>query len=237
MYPGQLIVMGGRPEAGKTTLVCSEIAHLSTQMSEGSMVVFFNNETHGKVLRLRSIQSVIGWPTKYIRQRTAAAQKAYDETMQGKEILIKDVHGGSLSDVDRVLDKYGDRVKLIVFDQAGKLNGYEDKNGNNANRLQKLAAHLKVLAAHVAPVITTWWCSGDAEGEQYIGMDQLNDSKTGVPGEAEVVLTIGKTDREEDEGTRYLNIPKNKSLACPDEGLRHSKWIVKIDAAKARFTD
>lgn len=235
---GQLIVIGARPEGGKTTLLCSEMAHMLPQLPEDGMIAVFNNETHGRVFRLRQMQAVIAWPTKFIEQRTKSAQEAYDKLVSGnRQVLIKDVHGGSLADVDSVLDKYGDRIKLILFDQAGKLNGYEDKNGNNAARLQKLAAHLKMVAAHVAPVVTTWWCSGEAEGEQYIEMDKLNDSKTGVPGEAEIVVTMGHTKKPEDEGTRYINIPKNKSLACPNEEFRHSKWIVKVERHKARFTD
>lgn len=238
LYLGQLIVLGARPEGGKTTFMCSEMAHLLPQMPEGSIIVFFNNETHGQVVRLRQMQAVVGWKTNVMKSKVSNAQKQYDKLITGdRHVLIKDVHGGSLADVDRTLDRYGDRIKLIVFDQAGKLNGYERKDGNDASRLQRLAAHLKMVAANVAPVLTTWWCSGDAEGEQYIGMDKLDGTKTGVPGEAEVVITFGHTNKPEDEGTRYVNIPKNKSLACPKEEYRHSKWIVKMDSAIARVVD
>ncbi len=237
IYPGMFVVIGGRPEAGKTTFVCSEAAHLAPQMPEDALMVFFNNESHGDVLRERFMQSVVGWKLRDIKAFPRKAQAEYDRIMQGREVLIKDIHGKSIQDVERVIDKYSDRIKLIVFDQASKVLGYENKAGNNAARLQQLASRLKAISTQVAPVITTMWADGTAEGEKYIEQNQLYDSKTGIPGEAEVIITIGHTKEESDKFIRYLNIPKNKSLACPDERNRHSKHMVRMLGYLAQVVD
>jgi len=237
IYPGLFVVIGGRPEAGKTTFICSEASHLASQMPEDALMIFFNNESHGDVLRERFMQAAIGWKLRDIKAWPVKAQAEYDKCMGGRELLIKDVHGGSIADVERVIDKYSDRTKLIVFDQAQKLGGYENKSGNDARRLQQLSAKLKAIAAQVAPVITTHWASAEAEGIKYIGQHQLDNSKTGIPGEAEVIVNIGHTKEEADKFVRYLNVCKNKSRACPNERTRHSKWQVRMLGHLARVVD
>lgn len=237
VYPGFFAVIGGRPEAGKTTLLASELGYLAPQMPKGSVIALFNNESNRDILRFRVMQSVIGWSKRAIEADLRRAQREYDQRMDGRHILIRDVHERSVSDVERVLQQYGDRVTLIAFDQASKLTGYEKQAGNSAERLEHLSRKLRALATVYAPVVTTIWADGTAEGEAYIDMNQLYGSKTGVVGEADVILGLGHTHKPEDEGVRYINIPKNKSLTCADESVRHSKWMVLMDSVHARVAD
>lgn len=151
--------------------------------------------------------------------------------------MVMDVHNKSIADVERRLAKLGDRVGLIVFDQAAKLSGFEQRASNDADRLQKLAARLKALAATCAPVMTTVWADGSAEGQMWVEQNQLYGSKTGIPGEAEAIINVGHTREDTDKGLRFLNIPKNKSMTCQDERYRHSHWTVILKHEIARVED
>lgn len=233
-YPGFFGIFGGRPESGKTTLMVSELAHLLPQFPDGSMACIFNNESHRQVLRLRWMQSVIGKPGKWIKEDPARADKEYRRIMGDRKVLIKDVHGKSIDFVHEYLELYADKLSLIMFDQATKLEGFDKRAGNSAERQLLIAGQLRAWATQYAPIITTAWASGDAEGVDYIELSQIYGSKTGIPGEADVVVNLGHTHLPEDEGIRYINIPKNKSLSCPDETLRHSKHHVLMNGATAR---
>ena len=67
-------------------------------------------------------------------------------------------------------------------------------------------------------------------------MAQLYGSKTGIQGEADVILMIGCEDNGQD--IRYISIPKNKLPGGPRSvpGLRHGKFEVNFDHQTGRFT-
>lgn len=227
-YPGFFAVFGGRPDGGKTVLLLSELAHLLPQYDDDAMAIIFNNESHGMVLRQRWMQAVIGRDITWCKQDPARADKLYRKAVGNRKVLIKNVHGMSIDQLHEYVDLYADKLKFITFDMASKLTGFEKRAGNSAERQLLIAGQLRAWATQVAPVITTNWASADAEGVDYIGLDQLYGSKTGLQGEAEVVVNVGYTRQPEDEGIRYLNVVKNKSLTCPEEGMRISQHMCTI---------
>ena len=77
LYPGLFVVMTGRPEAAKTTMMCSELTHLlETSDDPEAEIIVFNNESHGDVLRLRLMCAAISWSKLEILSNMAAAQDA-----------------------------------------------------------------------------------------------------------------------------------------------------------------
>lgn len=237
LYPGMFVVIGGRPESGKTTLLASELSHMLLQLPENGVVAFFNNEQSNAAVKFRIHQALLGAPSQKIKKYPTKATNKLRELMGTRRVMVMDVHNQSIIDVERRLASLGDRVGLIVFDQASKLSGLESVASNDADRLQKLAARLKALASTCAPVMTTVWADGSAEGEMWVDQNQLYGSKTGIPGEAEVIINVGHSKAPEDEGLRFLNIPKNKSMTCQDERRRHSHWTVLLKHEIARVED
>ena len=92
------------------------------------------------------------------------------------------------------------------------------------------------LAKKYAPVIAVHQADVNAEGVDYIGKECLYLSKTGVQGEVDVQLMIGKRN-DGDSNTRYLNIVKNKLAGSEmtEEKLRHGAAQVKIDPERGRY--
>ena len=90
------------------------------------------------------------------------------------------------------------------------------------------------IAKAYAPVITVHQADGTAEGVQWIDMSQLYMSKTGIQGEADAIITIG---RQPDKGNaRFMYIPKNK-MTGNVPSLRNGKFEIEIVPDLARFKE
>ena len=76
-----------------------------------------------------------------------------------------------------------------------------------------------------------------AEGVRWLDQSQLYGSKTGMQGEADVQLMIGKDNEPGHEGDRFISIVKNKTSGGPrcNPSLRHGKFEVTFDGERARF--
>ncbi len=70
-------------------------------------------------------------------------------------------------------------------------------------------------------------------------MEQIYGTKTGVQGEADAIIAIGRKDDEPtvpDRNNRYIHIPKNK-MTGNDESLRNGKFQIRIQPTIARFKE
>ena len=105
---------------------------------------------------------------------------------------------------------------------------------NDAERLSKLASFARALSKDF-PVMSTIWADGSAEGVQYIQQGQLYGSKTGIQGEADAILTVGRLHNDTIPNARYLYAPKNK-LSGGDPSCRNAKWEVVIHPEIGRYS-
>ena len=139
-----------------------------------------------------------------------------------------------------------DHLLAIGMDQLHKIQGFDGAQTNGAQRLQRIAFKARHIATKYAPVIGLIWADTSAEPRQddkgnevgqWIGQHQMDGSKTGIPGEADTIIGIGQTTRPSDKMLRFINIPKNKSLACKDESKRHHRFVMRLDVPRSRLTD
>ena len=241
---GDFIVLGGRPDAAKTTLMAYNCTHFASQLEEDEIIVWFNNEERGNKVRARLIQAATGLTMHEIRLDVQEAINQYEGVIGNVDrIHVEDIHGCSISDVKskiNSLQKKG-RVRLLCFDQLWKIHipnsGKGNKMGtaNDAGGLSELAIWARALAANTAPIITTIWADAQSEGVRFVPMDRLHGSKTAIPGEADAIITIGRDNRSGFEAKRYIHIPKNKMVGR-DEKYRNGKWDVGIVPETCQFT-
>ena len=136
----------------------------------------------------------------------------------------------SVYDVETLVEKYD--VGLLIFDQLWKVHGFEKDAGNEVTRQTMIFNWAREMAKKIAPVITVHQADGSAEGQKWIDMGQLYGSKTGVQGEADAIITIGRLPEEGDK--RYLYIPKNK-LDGNNQALRNGRFEIEILPEIGRF--
>lgn len=231
---GNLIVVGTRPDTGKTTFLASEASFMAPQLPDDMSVLWVNNEQAGEDVFRRIIQSTLrrkgddidADPLKALADYKAAVGRMDRIVMLNKA----DVH---VRDVDTLLKKYN--VGLLIFDQLWKVHGFDAEAGNEVVRQTMLFNWARELAKMHAPVITVHQADGNAEGVKWIDMAKLYGSKTGIQGEADAIITIGRLPETGD--ARYLYVPKNKLSKPGDPALRNGMFELEIEKEVGRFKE
>jgi replicative DNA helicase len=238
---GDMVLLSARPEAGKTTMLASEVSNFAEQCKghadfKDRPIVWFNNEEEGKKVKMRIMQAALGCTTKRIMNDPQGAMRKYEEIVGDKDrIIVYDNKRMHYKEIEKFLAKHNPCV--IVYDQLRKVAGFE-KEGSEVQRLQQLyGKHARAMAAEYGPVLTVHQARGDAEGVLWVNGNQLEGCQTEVQGELDVQIMMGRSFEAGYENVRGLNIVKNKLLGGKDteEALRHTKFEVIIRPEIARF--
>jgi KaiC/GvpD/RAD55 family RecA-like ATPase len=229
---GDFIVVGARPDAGKTTFLASEITHMASQLPPEGTLLWLNNEERCEKVQARIITAALGVPYENIEKDWASAYEEYCREINGDvgKIVLKDISGAYVSQINRVVKRLNPSV--IVIDQLRKIHGFEREAGNETTRQELIFNWARDLAKEYAPVITVHQADGTAENQEWIDMSQLHMSKTGIQGEADAIITIGRTMTK--PKSRFIYVPKNK-MQGDDPAMRNGKFEVEIDGPCARF--
>lgn len=229
---GDFIVVGARPDAGKTTFLASEITHMASQLPENATLLWLNNEERGEKVQARILTAALGMPWEDIEADWATAYDQYTKAINGpvNKIMLKDISGGYINQINALVRKV--QPSVIVIDQLRKIHGFERESGNETTRQELIFNWARDLAKLHAPVITVHQADGTAENVEWIDMSQLHMSKTGIQGEADAIITIGRT--RDKPASRFIYIPKNK-MQGDDPSLRNGQFEVLLDGARARF--
>lgn len=230
---GDLVVVGTRPDTGKTTFLASEASFMASQLPEEKVVLWANNEEDGNKVFRRIIQAALGRPSALIDANMPKALDDYKATVGRMDKIVMlnkaDLH---VRDIEHMLKKYN--VGLIVCDQLWKVHGFDAEAGNEVVRQTMLFNWARETAKKYAPVITVHQADGSAEGMKWIDMSKLYGSKTGIQGEADAIITIGRT--PDTGNSRYLYVPKNK-MAGNDPSLRNGMFEIEIQPDIARYKE
>ena len=231
---GNFALFAGRPDSGKTTLLCSEGSYMAPQLPPEERLIYFTNEEGGDPVKIRMITSVLGIDRMTLEKDKKRYWNEYLHIIGGDpdKILIIDKYDLHVKDIEYWLQH--ETPGLVCIDQLRKVHGFEDMKG--VNRLEKLFQLGREWSKAFAPVLTVSQLDAYAENEQWPGMSRLYESKTAVQGEMDGIVTIGHVDGSMPQA-RYLNIVKNKFPTPGDPMQRHGKHEVFIRADIARYTD
>lgn len=228
---GDLVVVGMRPDTGKTTFLASEVTHMAETMDEELDVYWFNNEEQGAKVKRRIVQAALGWDSYRMNRDLPKALAEYAARM-GRMDRIKLVDNARLHsrDVERLLKR--GKPGLIVIDQLAKVHGF------GSDGVETMTAQFnwgRELAKEYAPVMVAHQVGFDGENRKWIEQGMLYGGKTGPQGEADLIITMG---RLTDMGnTRYLYLPKNKMQTPGDPTKRNGRYEIEILPDNARFKE
>jgi replicative DNA helicase len=230
---GDLIVVSTRPDTGKTTFCASESTFMAPQLKDDEIVLWINNEEEGGKVFGRVAQSALAIERDELEADPSRAAANYTKLLgRADKILIFDKADASVRDVELLLERH--KVGLIIFDQLWKLHGFREEAGNEVTRQTMLFNWGREISKKHAPVIAVHQADGSAEGVRWISMAQLYGSKTGIQGEADAIITIGRDPATGD--TRYLYVPKNK-LGGSKKSMRNGKYEIQILPHIGRFKE
>lgn len=231
---GDFIIIAARPETGKTTFTASEASYMMTQLQLDEHVIWINNEEASNKVMMRVIQAY--------HQVTSSDLLANPKELEeqfigdgGDRFLILDDDSG-IKSVHKIATLFKEfKPGLIIFDQLDKVHGF--KQDREDLRIGQLYEWARDVAKDYCPVIAISQVDGTGEGEKWIQMNQLRGSKTDKIGEADAIITIGKSNEPGMDLQRFIHVPKNKLFGGKDtlEAHRHGCFEVDIEPARARY--
>lgn len=232
IHKGDLIYVCARPEVGKTSFVLSELTYMCPQMAGGNHVVLFNNEERGRLF-LRGVSACLGKSLLAVSHDSTLAATEYDSYMGTRERIqfVEPAGGLSTHDIERVLK--GKEYGLIAINVLDKVRSTHSES--EVERLRALGVWARAIANRYAPVMVVLQADASAEGQKWLNQSQIYGSKTGLQGEADAIIMIGKDPGIEDK--RFISIVKNKLPGGPRSvpSLRHGQFEVGFDELTGRY--
>lgn len=235
---GNFVVVGARPDSGKTTFLLNEATYIASQLKNDECVLWLNNEEMGEKIGRRVIEAGAGVTTKQLRADPIGCVEKFEKAV-GPLSKIKVIYQTIMhvKDVEKWCKKY--KPSVIIFDQLWKILGFEKEASNDTSRQTLLFAWARTLTSTYGPVIAVHQLGGPAEGERYPPMSNLYGSQTGIQGEADAIILIGRSDDPREQDVRFFSIPKNKMGDGSKivAGKRNARFALKINPDIARYEE
>jgi len=228
-----LVLFGARPNIGKTCLLMSEVSYMAGQIADDRCVLAIHNEEGPtSELRLRWLQSTIGWTPAQISDDLDGAMKEYIRMLGTKDrIIVRHMPGASVQEIEALCVKYNPAI--IVVDQLRLCGGF-GKNNTEVERLKDLYRWARIQASTYGPFLTVHQAGDAAEGRLYPSGNMLEGCKTEIQGALDLQVMIGS---DSDDNRRGINIVKNKLAGSldSDPAMRHHNWDVTINPLTSRY--
>ena len=227
---GHLIMVGARPNTGKTRFHASLIASEGGFASQGAKcMVLVNEESYDRVGE-RYMNAATGMTSKQIVANPLKAAQKYNPVLD--QLVLKDTTGKTMEWVEAVIKGY--KPDIVVLDMGDKF----------ASRTSdKSDVYLKDAAIHARNIAKQYDCAIfymsqlSASAQNVVNVDQsmLEGSKTGKAAETDLMILISMNRVDYDSGEkdpeRHLIISKNKL-----QGGWHGRITVELDGDTARYS-
>jgi len=223
--PGRHIVLFGRTNKGKTLLA---VHLMAGWMQEGHKVLYFGNEEPVAVIQRRIMTNLLGATLQQIYDhRDAAIKRAKD---RGFDNLIA-VQGfpGSPSDIEKLVKEH--RPQFVVVDQMRNLRSSTGRSGTRAQGLDTIARDLRQIYNRYGVVgVSIGQAHAPEHGKEVVwhSEDEFDESRTGVPGQADLIIAVGANAQMVAHNQVAVSIPKNKITAD------HEGFVIQIDTKRSK---
>ena len=220
-----------RSETGKSAF----IIHLATWLaytyraSEGTPVLYLGNEESADAMRARFYCASTGVSAEKL---DALDPEQVEETYRAKGgDRIKIVEGvTSLAAVERYVAE--NKPRIVMIDQGPKLTLPGDYATHE--RRQLVYFGLRTLAnRHRCAILSAGQASSTAEGKKWLGLNDIDGSKVGIPGECDWIIGIGRYDDQPDY--RFFTVLKNKLTGLSNCG--DARFTALWDKETCRYKD
>jgi len=221
---GHLVLVGARPNTGKTSFHASLLAGAEGFAHQGAKCIVLCNEEAYTRVAARYISASANMTMTEVRENKALAHKRYESIR--KNVMFKDSTGKNMAWVEAVVKQ--EKPDIVVLDMGDK---FADVSSERSDITLKTAAiHARNIAKQYdCCVIWMSQLSAEAEGKADLNQAMMEGSKTGKAAEADLMILIGKTQQaegEDEDPIRYLNLAKNKlngfqgKITCQLDGSR-----------------
>jgi KaiC/GvpD/RAD55 family RecA-like ATPase len=227
---GHLLVVGARPNTGKTSFHASLVAGTDGWASQGAKCIVLCNEESYERVGARYLSAATNMSMDEVKENVSLARKRYDPVKQN--IRIKDSTNKDMKWVEAVVKN--EKPDIVVLDMGDK---FATKNSDKSDiYLKDAAIHARNIAKQYnCCVIWMSQLSAVAEGKVYVDQSMMEGSKTGKAADADLMVLISKdpiVEGQSEESTRrHLNIAKNKL-----KGGWHGVVHCELDGERSLYT-
>ena len=206
---GHFVIVGARPNTGKTSFHASLLASEGGFIDQGAKCVVLCNEEAYKRVGLRYLYCKSKMSSEEVLENRDLAIKRYAPV---KELLsIKDATDKRMDYVAQLAKSV--KPDIIVLDMGDKF----AVSGSDRSDI-----YLKEAAIHARNIAKKYNCaiiwmsqlSAEAEGKINVNQSMLEGSKTGKAAEADLMLLISKNPEIEGQDSndpqRHIRLAKNK---------------------------
>lgn len=220
--PGNHIIIFAPPNAGKTATACTLMAGFAWYNLPG---IYFTNEEPAQSTMAR-LQCCITGMTK--DEMEAEPEKAAQLlARRGYEnIRMINIHGSNTpATVEKYVKKYG--AKWFIMDQLRHLRVKAD---GRTNQLEAAATEMREVGGRTgALAISITQGNASCYSKLVLTMEDIDGSKIGIPGSADLIIGIGITDDYEQQGLRMFSLAKNKFNG------KHTHFPVRINVQTSKM--
>lgn len=229
---GDFVVIAKRPEVGGTSFLTSEMSYMVEQLDTDASAVIFNNEEAPDKVFTRMLSGALGVDYRTMMNAPKLYQQQWEQWLGGRQWDLNHNTSMSLSGIHRHLRDT--RPSLIGINVLAKVDGTSKKEDHD--KLEALGQEMRRISQEYGPVLAVVQADPSAEGMRYIPQDRIYKSKTGLQGEADVLIMIGHDDNGPPD-SRYIHVAKNKipPAPCCDLAVKHIKSEVQFDIGTGRF--
>jgi KaiC/GvpD/RAD55 family RecA-like ATPase len=226
---GHLLLVGARPNTGKTSFHASLIAGSEGWAHQGAKCVVLCNEEAYERVGARYLSAASNMSMDEVKGNVALARSRYEPVR--KNIRIKDSTNKDMQWVESLVKQ--ERPDILILDMGDK---FASKTSDKSDVYLKDAA---IYARNIAKqynccVVWMSQLSAVAEGKVYVDQSMMEGSKTGKAAEADLMVLISKNPivegADEEDTQRHLNIAKNKL-----KGGWHGVVHCELDGARSLY--
>tara|TARA_R110000868_G_scaffold514_3_gene3806 strand:+ start:476 stop:1699 length:1224 start_codon:yes stop_codon:yes gene_type:complete len=206
---GHLVIVGARPNTGKTSFHASLLGGPKGFASQGAKCIVLCNEEAYERVGARYLSAATSMSMEEVKGNYALAASRYEPVREN--INLYDSTGKDMAWVEAIIKAY--QPDIVVLDMGDK---FSSKTSDKSDvYLKEAAIHARNIAKqHDCAVIWMSQLSAVAEGKVYVDQSMMEGSKTGKAAEADLMILISKNPQvegaDEQDTQRHLNIAKNK---------------------------
>ena len=235
---GDLVCIAATPNVGKTRMLASELTHFAPQLDiEDRRILVFNNEESSAAINVALYSAALGKTQEAIESDVPRNKKRYEGVL-GTPLPIKIVQcsGWSTWEAEKIIKQW--KPTIVAYNQLYKFRG-GGKQATEAEQFRQRFQWARECASkydHAA--IAIHQAGALAAGEKWLTQEMLYGSKTGIAGECDVIIGIGKTYVEAEKHLRFVSICRNKLPSGPrtkPELREDSHFMVDFNAARSRY--
>jgi len=224
---GHLVMIGARPNTGKTSFQASVIAGPGGFVSQGARCIVLTNEEAYHRVGSRYLTAATGMTLRDIKNNPAKAGLLYKEVRNRLSIL--DCTGNDMNWVELTIK--ASKPDIVVLDMGDKF---------AVRSSDKSDVYLKDAAIHARNMAKIYGCaviwmsqlSAEAEGRVTPNQSMLEGSKTGKAAETDLMLLLSKDpplEGEEESDIRHIVVSKNKLNGW------HGSITCRLDKEKSHY--